>query len=169
MGCRDNASLRKHFQTHGPRQHVCQVCDKAFVESSKLKRHSLVHTGEKPFQCGYEGCGKRFSLDFNLRTHVRTHTGDRPFVCPFQDCTRQFAQSTNLKSHLNTHMQQGKGPSKARRASKKLSSTIGSVNAASSNTSAMVQPHLERLPPAPTPPTPPQHHHTPLPPLDNGR
>ena len=54
QGCRkmfsNNAAMNKHLQTHGPRVHVCAECGKAFVESSKLKRHQLVHTGEKPFQ-----------------------------------------------------------------------------------------------------------------------
>ncbi|XP_006834575.1 PREDICTED: zinc finger protein 42 homolog [Chrysochloris asiatica] len=100
---RDKSALRKHFLVHGPRDHVCAECGKAFFEKSKLKRHFLVHSGEKPYQCTFEGCGKRFSLDFNLRTHVQIHTGEKRFLCPFQGCNKKCIQSTNLKAHILTH------------------------------------------------------------------
>ena len=48
-------NLRKHMRTHSPKDFVCTVCRKSFNTSAKLKRHVMVHTGEKPFACPWEG------------------------------------------------------------------------------------------------------------------
>ena len=76
----------------------CTICSKNFKEKSKLIRHMLVHTGEKPYTCHF--CGKCFSVDYNLRTHERIHTGEKPFKCNFDGCFKSFTQSGNLKAHI---------------------------------------------------------------------
>ncbi|XP_005329309.2 zinc finger protein 42 homolog [Ictidomys tridecemlineatus] len=100
----NKSSLRSDIPVPGPKDHVCAECGRTFSESSKLKRHFLVHTGEKPYQCTFEGCGKRFSLDFNLRTHLCIHTGEKRFACTFPGCDKRFVQSNNLKVHFLTHL-----------------------------------------------------------------
>ena len=77
--------------------YLCKICKKSFKDNSKLRRHQLVHTGERPFQCPY--CDKCFSMDFNLKTHIRIHTGEKPYKCPFPGCTKSFTQAGNLNMH----------------------------------------------------------------------
>lgn len=44
------SSFRKHRKSHAPKCHTCEVCGRSFTENSKLRRHYVVHTGEKPYQ-----------------------------------------------------------------------------------------------------------------------
>ncbi|KRY75953.1 Transcriptional repressor protein YY1 [Trichinella pseudospiralis] len=68
--------VRQHLQRHGPRTHMCTRCNKAFDDSSKLKRHNLIHSKEKPHVCPVDGCGKSFSVYYNMKVHLGTHSSN---------------------------------------------------------------------------------------------
>ena len=69
-----NSSLKRHIKfTHGVdlKRPSCNICQKQFTDSWKLKRHEFIHTGLKPYTC--DVCNKQFSMNYNLLRHKVIH------------------------------------------------------------------------------------------------
>ncbi|XP_042363531.1 zinc finger protein 69 homolog B-like [Plectropomus leopardus] len=90
----------KAFQRNVRKHYSCSLCGRTFRHAGDYKKHSRVHTGEKPYCCSV--CGKRFSQSGYLTVHLRYHTGEKPFGC--SHCGKSFSHSSNMKKHQQTHL-----------------------------------------------------------------
>ncbi|XP_005300027.2 zinc finger protein 770 isoform X1 [Chrysemys picta bellii] len=89
-----------HSARRRKKTHVCETCNKMFPSRSKLERHLLIHTGQKPFKCSL--CGKSFRQSTHLKIHQLTHTEERPFQCCF--CQKGFKMQSKLLKHKQLHV-----------------------------------------------------------------
>ncbi|XP_006000838.1 zinc finger protein 281 isoform X1 [Latimeria chalumnae] len=79
--------------------HICEHCSAAFRSSYHLRRHVLIHTGERPFQCSQ--CNMSFIQKYLLQRHEKIHSGEKPFCC--DQCNMRFIQKYHMERHKRTH------------------------------------------------------------------
>lgn len=50
-------------------EYVCNLCGKILSSASSLDRHTLVHSGERPYKCNH--CSMSFTTNGNMNRHIR--------------------------------------------------------------------------------------------------
>ena len=73
----------------------CKFCSKKFRSPFEVKRHEMIHTGERPFSCQY--CDKRFIQKSQLLGHEKIHSRKEIFPC--QSCNKEFFNKSDSKKH----------------------------------------------------------------------
>ncbi|XP_045616302.1 zinc finger protein 721 [Procambarus clarkii] len=99
----DDLQLRIHFQKHKDKCYECSECGDKFITAARLKRHQMIHSGERPFQC--EECGISFREETTLRAHMGTHLPRGPYSCSM--CGEVFLRLNSLSLHKKVHNTNG--------------------------------------------------------------
>ena len=90
-------------------------CYKRFSDNSKLKRHSLVHSGERSVRQGERNSTQGWAGQSPVTKAdadscclfcplcIALPLPFRPFLCTFPSCGKRFSLDFNLRSHMRTH------------------------------------------------------------------
>ncbi|XP_042241123.1 zinc finger protein 729-like [Homarus americanus] len=99
----DKLQLRIHTKKHKDKFYECTDCGDKFITAPRLKRHQMIHTGERPYQC--EECGVAFREETTLRAHMGTHLPRGPYPCYL--CGKIFSRLNSLSLHKKVHNTNG--------------------------------------------------------------
>ncbi|XP_026088927.1 zinc finger protein Xfin [Carassius auratus] len=92
-----NANVLQKSNSNGSKRvYDCPVCKKRFGAPSKLKRHCLIHTNQRPFQCSL--CSRAFRERYHLNIHIKTHTNPVKRRTPSLQSYRDNSVSCDLAS-----------------------------------------------------------------------
>lgn len=77
------------------KKHKCPSCNYKAAHLAHLKRHMIIHTGERPFPCKI--CQKKLTTKHNLQSHMKIHIKEFPFGC--SKCFEGFYLNDEKKEH----------------------------------------------------------------------
>ncbi|XP_022818924.1 zinc finger protein 729-like isoform X14 [Spodoptera litura] len=91
--------LRLHFKTMHTNDYVeCSYCEKKFDNDRNLKKHIVVHTGERNFICPV--CSKAFPRKSTLGQHMWIHSAVKKHECKM--CDKTFNQRVSWRTHMKS-------------------------------------------------------------------
>lgn len=97
--------LTQHIKySHNNIKPQCHVCEKTFANPNNLKRHMMIHSGVKEFECDL--CLKRFSQKITMQTHRLTHINPQQPTLTCPGCENTF----KTKEILTQHIENGECP-----------------------------------------------------------
>ncbi|KAG2469339.1 ZBTB1 protein, partial [Polypterus senegalus] len=82
------------------RNHICNVCGKAFLQRGHLTEHEATHSNIRRFSCST--CGKKFIRNRELKIHEARHEGQATYHCQF--CGHASYRKSGHYHHLITHL-----------------------------------------------------------------
>ncbi|KAJ8031841.1 Zinc finger protein 91 [Holothuria leucospilota] len=108
-GYQDKVCLLRHeakciVSTVDPDEKVpelCDICGKEYLGKGSLRRHRLIHTGNKPHHCTL--CPAQFYDASSLRRHSAIHSRDPSSTNECQTCRRVFRTRKALGLHVLSH------------------------------------------------------------------
>ncbi len=71
---------------------VWPQCDLKFKSNAELKRHTCLHTGDRPLKCDWSGCQMAFRCAAELSLHRRRHRGG--LICDWPQCGKTFMSNS---------------------------------------------------------------------------
>ena len=96
----NDSNLKRHMLIHsGEKLFRCEQCNFSGRDAGYFKRHLLTHSGERPFSCNQ--CKYSCTDIRNLKRRIQTHSGGKPFSC--SQCNYLSANDGNLKRHTLIH------------------------------------------------------------------
>uniref|UniRef100_T1IHY5 C2H2-type domain-containing protein n=1 Tax=Strigamia maritima TaxID=126957 RepID=T1IHY5_STRMM len=69
-GFKSLSQLAVHRRTHREGEHICPDCDRKFKTKHHLVRHSIIHSGLKPYSCDY--CPYTCNVKGNINKHMKS-------------------------------------------------------------------------------------------------
>ena len=103
--CVTREDYREHMLSHAQSVYNCEICNKNFPDSKRLKlhifnSHDKVNLDARTYTC--KECDKYFFSTKGLKNHVKRYHTDCPvYNCAM--CSKTFLTTLTLESHMATH------------------------------------------------------------------